>query len=96
MLFRSYEGVGNEWLENTLIFTGHKRGVVHCWKKTVGKDGRWGLELVKTLEHIDPRKPNVRTGAAITAITPTANTVYTGDEEGKAVSFTVRRRAEKK
>lgn len=89
-----YEGVGNEWLENTLIFTGHKRGIVHCWKKTVGKHGKWTLELVKTLEHTDPRKPSERSAAAITAISPTANCLYTGDEEGKAVSFTMR--AEKK
>lgn len=86
-----YEGVGNEWLENTLIFTGHKHGVVHCWRKTVGKNGKWCLELVKTLEHIDPRKPNERSAAAITAILPTANTVYTGDEDGKAVSFGMKR-----
>lgn len=86
-----YEGVGNEWLENTLVFTGHKRGVVHCWWKCVSKIGKWTLELVKTLEHIDPRKPNERSAAAITAITPTANTVYTGDEEGKAVSFGMRK-----
>ena len=78
-----------------MIFTGHKRGVVHCWRKTVDKNGKWCLELVKTLEHIDPRKPNERSVAAITVILPTASTVYTGDEDGKAVSFGMKREVKK-
>ncbi|KAH9888748.1 hypothetical protein F4778DRAFT_755179 [Xylariomycetidae sp. FL2044] len=46
-----YEGSGNEWLENYLVFTGHKRGRVKIWKRIVvggggvssagrGRDGR--------------------------------------------------------
>ncbi|TGO43377.1 hypothetical protein BHYA_0001g00040 [Botrytis hyacinthi] len=49
-----YEGTGNEWLESTLLFTGHKRGIVCIWRKIVGKQsGKWELELVKRLDHVD-------------------------------------------
>lgn len=82
-----YEGAGNEWLENTLVFTGHKRGIVHCWRKCISKGGKWQLELVKTLEHVDQRKGGERTSGAITAITPASTTVYTGDEYGKAYEW---------
>lgn len=34
-----YEGSGNEWLEQDLIFTGHRRGVVNVWRKCVRKGG---------------------------------------------------------
>ncbi|CZR63760.1 probable beige protein homolog [Phialocephala subalpina] len=47
-----YEGVGNEWLENNLLFTGQRNGVVNIWKK-VARKGKWVLELVKRLEHRD-------------------------------------------
>ncbi len=92
-----YEGVGNEWSENNLVFTGHKRGVVNVWRKTVRNDlGRYGertgwcLELVKCLEHVDPRK-GARTTATITAVRPMSGGVFTGDEEGKAVSWVVKK-----
>ncbi|KAH8660641.1 hypothetical protein BGZ60DRAFT_530657 [Tricladium varicosporioides] len=53
-----YEGTGNEWLENTLLFTGHKRGVVNIWRRVVAKgpSANWKLELVKRLDHVDSRK----------------------------------------
>lgn len=88
-----YEGVGNEWLEATLVFTGHRRGVVNIWKKVVGKgkDG-WKLELVKRLNHIDQKRRGEENGdvnieAGISCITPTAQSLYTGDEDGRVVSF---------
>jgi hypothetical protein len=50
-----YEGKGNEWLENSLCFTGQRGGVANVWRKAVGKgtDGKWKLELVKRLDHAD-------------------------------------------
>ncbi|CAG8975353.1 hypothetical protein HYALB_00005683 [Hymenoscyphus albidus] len=30
-----YEGMGNEWVERDLVFTGQKRGVVNVWRKVV-------------------------------------------------------------
>jgi hypothetical protein len=81
-----YEGIGNEWLERTLIFTGHRRGVVNIWKKCI-KDGKWALVLVKRLDHTDQRaEDGSNIVAAITCITPMPQAVYTGDEEGRVVS----------
>jgi len=50
-----YEGKGNEWLENSLCFTGQRGGVANVWRKAVGKgnNGKWKLELVKRLDHAD-------------------------------------------
>ncbi|KAF4626831.1 hypothetical protein G7Y89_g11325 [Cudoniella acicularis] len=92
-----YEGTGNEWLENTILFTGHRRGVVNVWRKVVarGPIANWKLELVKRLDHTDNRKKGDDTGtalggtnghfnteAAITCITPMPQVLYTGDEDG--------------
>lgn len=83
-----YEGAANEWLENRLVFTGHKRGRVNVWRKAVGRDGRWALELLRRLDHADPRsEAGANVEAAITCITPMPQLVYTGDEEGRVVSF---------
>jgi beige protein homolog 1 len=81
-----YEGTGNEWLENNLVLTGHKRGVVNIWKKCV-TGSRWVLDLVKRLDHVDQRaEDGANTDAAITCITPMPLAVYTGDEDGRVVS----------
>jgi hypothetical protein len=85
-----YEGTGNEWLENSLLFTGQRRGVVNIWRKVVGaKNEGWKLELVKRLDHVDSRtkggEDERNTEAAITCITPMPHCVYTGDEEGGVV-----------
>jgi hypothetical protein len=129
-----YEGCGNEWLENELLFTGQRGGVVNVWRKAIisspstspsshrnsrstGKaSSPWKLELIKRLDHSDKanaigslgvpgssaarqrsrsrgRSVSVGNGgsgrdeAAITCIAPMAQVVYTGDEEGRVVSF---------
>lgn len=82
-----YEGANNEWLENFLIFTGHKRGRVNVWRKTVGRDGRWVLEFLRRLDHVDPKSESgANFDAPITCITPIAQMVYTGDDDGRVVS----------
>ena len=79
-----YEGSGNEFLERELIFTGHSRGVVNVWAFTTLVDGAWYLQLVKRLNHTDSTKENgANTLAAITAILPMSQAVYTGDEDGR-------------
>ncbi|KAL5349819.1 Beige protein-like 1 [Pseudogymnoascus australis] len=88
-----YEGQGNEWLVNTLVFTGHRRGVVNCWRKCVDANGKWNLELVKRLDHVDQRKGGERTPGTITALTPMPTGLYTGDEDGKAYEWTCVQRA---
>ncbi|KAI0013823.1 beach-domain-containing protein [Xylariaceae sp. FL0662B] len=82
-----YEGSGNEWLENYLVFTGHRRGRVNIWKRAV-KNGKWALELVRRLDHIDTRsETGTNTEAAITCITPMPQLVYTGDDDGRVYEW---------
>jgi WD40 repeat protein len=80
-----YEGTGNEWLEEELVFTGHRRGLVNVWRKVV-RGGRWVLELVKRLENEATEGVIADSQGAVTCILPMAQTVYTGDEDGKVVS----------
>ncbi|KAI0597278.1 hypothetical protein F4775DRAFT_602867 [Biscogniauxia sp. FL1348] len=82
-----YEGSGNEWLENYLIFTGHRRGRVNIWRRII-KQGKWSLELVRRLDHIDARsETGTNTEAAITCITPMPQLVYTGDDDGRVYEW---------
>jgi len=83
-----YEGLSNEWLENNIIFTGHKRGRVNVWRKTVGRNGRWILEFQRRLDHANPKSESgANVDAAITCISPMPQLVYTGDDDGRVVSF---------
>ena len=84
-----YEGVGNEWLENELVFTGHRKGVMCIWKKVVGKQsGKWELEMWKRLDHMDRGVGGERNvDAGISVVRPMAKCVYTGDEDGRVVSI---------
>ena len=80
-----YEGAGNEWLERDILFTGHKRGVVKVWSKVV-RGGRFELELVRQLNHVDAsREDGSNVSAGISCILPMPQVVYTGDEDGKVV-----------
>ncbi|KAJ0162419.1 Beige -like protein 1 [Colletotrichum tanaceti] len=82
-----YEGAGNEWLENYLVFTGHKRGRVNVWKKCV-KNGKWVLELLRRLDHVDPRSEvGANYDAGVTCITPMPQCVYTGDDDGRVYEW---------
>ena len=47
-------------------------------------DGRFALEHVKRMDHIDSSSFNI--SATITAILPMAQVVYTGDDDGRVVS----------
>jgi beige protein homolog 1 len=47
-------------------------------------DGTWYLQLVKRMNHMDiSREDGGNTEAAITAMLPMAQSVYTGDEDGR-------------
>ncbi|KAI1343588.1 hypothetical protein F5Y15DRAFT_237193 [Xylariaceae sp. FL0016] len=82
-----YEGSGNEWLESYLVFTGHRRGRVNIWRRAI-KNGKWVLELVRRLDHIDARSEmGTNTEAAITCIAPMPQLVYTGDDDGKVYEW---------
>lgn len=97
-----YEGTGNEWLERSILFTGHKRGCVkvsllstfkdvqadvgQIWSKTI-RQGKFVLEPVKRLNHVDQsNERGLNVNSAVTCILPMPQTVYTGDEDGRVVS----------
>ncbi|GAB1311754.1 Beige protein-like 1 [Madurella fahalii] len=82
-------GAGNEWLENQLVFTGHKRGVVNVWRKAVdGRSGKWVLEWLRRLDHVNPKsETGANVEAAITCVAPMAALVYTGDDDGRVYEW---------
>lgn len=83
-----YEGSGSEWLENFIVFTGHRRGRVNIWKRGVGKNGKWLLEPIRRLDHVDARsETGANVEAAITCIYPTPQIVYTGDDDGRVYEW---------
>ncbi|PHH90184.1 hypothetical protein CDD83_4315 [Cordyceps sp. RAO-2017] len=86
-----YEGAGDEWLENQLIFTGHSRGRVNIWRKGIAA-GKWTLELLRRLDHADGKSDEgENTEAGITCITPMPTCVYTGDDEGRVYEWNLGR-----
>lgn len=83
-----YEGVGNEWLERELLFTGHRRGVVNIWNLTISRLGTWTVDLIKRLNHVDAsREDGGNFPAPVTCITPMAQVVYTGDDDGRVYEW---------
>jgi hypothetical protein len=97
-----YEGTGNEWLERSILFTGHKQGCVkvsvllldssaqadigQIWSKVI-RQGKFVLDLVKRLDHVDQSSERgLNVTSAVTYILPMPQTVYTGDEDGRVVS----------
>ncbi|UKZ81439.1 hypothetical protein TrVFT333_009211 [Trichoderma virens FT-333] len=82
-----YEGAGNEWLENYLIFTGHRGGIVNVWRKSV-VGGKWTLERLRRLDHIDyTSDKGDNTAAGITCISPMPTCLYTGDDDGRVYEW---------
>lgn len=82
-----YEGVQNEWLERELVLTGHTRGVVNVWSKSI-QDDRFELELIRQLHHTDSNRDNgANISVGISCILALPHVVYTGDEAGRVVSF---------
>lgn len=88
-----YNGAANEWVERELLFTGHSHGVVNVWALTALSDGAWHLQLVNRLNHVDMmREDGGNISAGITALLPMANSVFTGDEDGKVWEWGVMQR----
>ncbi|OQD88103.1 hypothetical protein PENANT_c004G00045 [Penicillium antarcticum] len=82
-----YEGVQNEWLERELVLTGHSRGVVNIWSKTI-RAGRCELELIRQLHHTDSnRDTGANISAGISCILTLPHVVYTGDEAGRVYEW---------
>ncbi|KAL3475137.1 hypothetical protein BJX99DRAFT_230303 [Aspergillus californicus] len=82
-----YEGVGDEWQERELLFTGHRRGVVNIWSKII-RNGRFELELIRQLHHTDNNRDNgANISAGISCILALPQVVYTGDEMGRVYEW---------
>lgn len=82
-----YEGVNDEWLERDLLFTGHRRGIVNIWSKTI-RSGRFELDLVRQLHHVDSnRDDGANISAGISCVLALPNVVYTGDEMGRVYEW---------
>ncbi|MCJ1396460.1 hypothetical protein MMC18_009350 [Xylographa bjoerkii] len=79
-----YEGAGNEYIEQNLVFTGHRKGVVNIWKISI-HIGRFVLDHVKRLNHLDQAGFNVT--AAITSLLPMPLVLYTGDDDGRVCEW---------
>ena len=80
------DGIKNESYERDLVFTGHKKGVVNIWSKTI-RGRRFALDLVRQLHHVDNnRDDGANISAGISCILPLPNVIYTGDEAGRVVS----------
>ncbi|KAF2004172.1 beach-domain-containing protein [Amniculicola lignicola CBS 123094] len=84
-----YEGVGNEWCERELVFTGHRRGVVKIFHLAPHPTtGTWTISPVIHLNHTDSsREDGGNHAAPITCILPMPGNVYTGDEEGRVYEW---------
>ncbi|PSN72526.1 beach-domain-containing protein [Corynespora cassiicola Philippines] len=86
-----YEGVGNEWCERELIFTGHRRGLAKIFHLAPDcARGQWTIKLIKYLNHTDSTRENhANFIAPITCILPMPHNVYTGDEEGRVYEWEI-------
>ncbi|KAI9684831.1 MAG: hypothetical protein M1829_000206 [Trizodia sp. TS-e1964] len=82
-----YEGLGNEWLERDILFTGHRRGVVKIWSQII-REGKFTLKLVKRLNHSDQDLTGgINVSAGISCILAMPHVVYTGDEDGRVYEW---------
>ncbi|KAF2221703.1 hypothetical protein BDZ85DRAFT_313918 [Elsinoe ampelina] len=85
-----YEGTaggGGEWVKDTVLFTGHKRGVVKTWVLTNLRDGEWHLQLVRQLNCAEAGREGV--AGAVSCLKVGERGVWVGDEEGRVTGFGV-------
>lgn len=61
---------------------------LQAWSLVTLRDGAWHLQLIKRLIHVEPTRGETNVQIpTITCVLPMAQAVYTGDEDGKVVSF---------
>ncbi|CAJ0828820.1 12168_t:CDS:2 [Entrophospora sp. SA101] len=91
-----YEGKHNEWLYEDLIFTGHKKGVIKVWNKSLvpkttsnneQKGLKWDLTLRHQLKHENRFGPSTTTNVASLMVSGTQRVLYSGDSSGKVNSW---------
>lgn len=78
----------NSWDGQEVVLTGHCKSIVNIWEVVISTEGKWHLSLIRRLHNTDPRtKMEGKASAAITAILTSETKVWTGDENGRAVSL---------
>ncbi|CAB4400230.1 unnamed protein product [Rhizophagus irregularis] len=97
-----YEGKQNEWLDEDMIITGHKKGVIKIWNKTLEpksalnnneknndekKVVKWDLSLRHQVKH--ESKLGLTTSSDIVALlaSGTQRVLYSGDSLGKVYTW---------
>ncbi|KPI41369.1 Beige-like protein [Cyphellophora attinorum] len=79
-----------EWLERDIIFTGHKWGVVRVWSLVISQEGKFELELIRQLNHVDTgRGDGGNVAGSVTCILPKPQVVYTGWRMEECMNGTV-------
>lgn len=58
---------------------------LQIWAKTI-REGRFELDLIRQLHHIDVGREGANVSSGISCILPLPQIVYTGDEAGRVVS----------
>lgn len=62
--------------------------IAQIWNLSLNHSSKWSVDLVKRLNHVDTsREDGANFSASITCILPMAQVVYTGDDDGRVVSF---------
>jgi len=93
-----YEGRQNEWLDEDMIITGHKKGIMKIWNKTLveqklasnineKKVVKWGLSLRHQLKH--ENRLGLTSSSDIVALlaSGTQRVLYSGDSLGKVYTW---------
>ncbi|CAG8462143.1 12484_t:CDS:10 [Funneliformis caledonium] len=90
-----YEGKQNEWFYEDLIVTGHKKGIVKIWNKTlepkpVSNNGeknvvKWDLSLKHQLKH--ESKSGLTLDIVALLVSGTQRILYSGDSSGKVYAW---------
>ncbi|CAI2171444.1 16368_t:CDS:10 [Funneliformis geosporum] len=87
-----YEGKQNEWFYQDLIVTGHKKGVVKIWNKTLEhkplsnygeKNVKWDLSLRHQLKH----ENRLTLDIVALLVSGTQRILYSGDSSGKVFAW---------
>ncbi|OZJ02277.1 hypothetical protein BZG36_05064 [Bifiguratus adelaidae] len=84
-----YEPSSHIYMPEDLVFTGHPKGLVKIWRKTIGTanksaDSAFVLELVHELQHTDRLHQDIEHAAIVKLLaSSTQRVLYTGDTLGR-------------
>ncbi|ORX90609.1 beach-domain-containing protein [Basidiobolus meristosporus CBS 931.73] len=84
------EGRNHEWLEEELICTGHRKGLIKIWNTAVNQqEGSGSISLRYTLEHEDRLSINKGATSDIIVLNISSHhrTIYSGDSLGRVYGW---------